>query len=95
VLHPLVMPEAAHQLTDLVCQLDLVALARHLEKESRVVLDGKTTYSFAFSQDQGIYKRPRPSHARQRQDKLVWVQGARGISSGTHGFSAISLVIFD
>jgi hypothetical protein len=41
VLHPLVMPEAAHQLTDLVCQLDLVALARHLEKESRVVLDGK------------------------------------------------------
>ena len=38
VLHPLVQPQAPHQLADLVRQLHLVPLARHLEEEPRVVL---------------------------------------------------------
>ena len=38
VLHPLVHPQPPHQLTDLVRQLNLVPLARHLEEEPRVLL---------------------------------------------------------
>jgi len=37
VLHPLVHPQAPHQLTDLVRQLHLVSLAGHLEEEPRVL----------------------------------------------------------
>ena len=38
VLHPLVHPQPPHQLTDLVRQLHLVPLRRHLEEEPRVLL---------------------------------------------------------
>ena len=38
MLHALVHPEPPHQLTDLVRQLNLVPLRRHLEEQPRVLL---------------------------------------------------------
>lgn len=41
MLNALVTPESFHELSDLVCQFDLVALTSELEEESSIVLLSK------------------------------------------------------
>ena len=95
MLHALVHPQPPHQLTDLVRQLNLVPLRRHLEEQPRVLLKvnfhnplintSSTIYNAKYCLTLGRsnrYKRP-----RIRDGKSIWHLAAShdGLHPGREG----------